>query len=336
MTSIRKLVPTNVAGISAIAAPPAGFDPLKANSSELRQHGYPMAPDAKKAPRELEMWKYLISRTGRRVVPFLQPRPGRTRHSTGVKAQVSGWSGFAVNASEANLAEGDSFAEVTGLWTVPAVGVPPGPQPPDPLSQNGTNQWCSAAWVGVDGYGTGLVLQAGTEQDVQINGGAVTVNNGVATTTGGTPSTNYFPWYEWYPSGQYGFQNMAIAPGQTVWFAVQLALPSEGTVFFANLSTQENTSLPVSPPSSPQPQGWSAEWIMEAPASGGPTSRLADYTFLSMWLAYATSAQGTIMYPGSGNEITLMNALSLPTSVAKLTSKTAYDAGIVFGFEQNS
>jgi hypothetical protein len=333
--SDRILIPTNIPGISAIAGPPEGFDPLKASAVELRRYGYPAQPDPRTAPRELDLWRLFISRAGRRVTPVLRARPRRKPHTTGVKAQTSGWSGYAVNTSEANLAQGDTFALIYGVWMVPSVGVPPGPQPPDPLSPS-SNDWYSATWVGIDGYGNGIVLQAGTEQDVQIAGGAVTVNNGVATTVGGSISTNYYAWYEWFPSGEYEFQNIPIGPGQTVLVAVELTLPSEGTVFFANLSTQQNTSLPVAAPTSPPAQGWSAEWIMEAPGAGGFPSRLSDYTFMSMWWAYARSAQGTIVYPGSGNKITLTNALNLETSTSKLTSQTAYDASLVFGFNQSS
>lgn len=332
----RKLVPTNILGINAIAGPPEGFDPLKASAVELKRYGYPPQPDPKTAPLAFEMWKYLISRSGRRVTPVLRPRPARTPRIARDSAQASGWSGYAVNTNEAKLAKGDTFSLIYGLWTVPFVGVPPGPQPPDPLSNYSTNQWNSAAWVGIDGYGNEIVLQAGTEHDVQITGGTVTVNNGIATTVGGLISTNYFAWYEWYPAGQYEITNVPIAPGQTVWVGVELTLPSQGTIYFANLSAQLNWAVSPPAPNSPQANGFSAEWIMEAPNVGGFTSRLPDYTLMSMWSAFAMSAKGTIVYPGSGDQITLSNALNLVTSTSKLTSEAAYDASLLFGFNQNS
>ncbi len=89
------------------------------------------------------------------------------------------WSGYAVTSSS-------PYTSVTGQWTVPSV--------------TGPNGSYSAAWVGIDGFKNGSLIQTGTEQNYANNSGQYsawwtssaqglveqTITGGCTSTTAGT------------------------------------------------------------------------------------------------------------------------------------------------------
>jgi len=143
------------------------------------------------------------------------------------------WAGYAV---ETNLTtpQKKAVSDVKGQWVVPAV------------TQSNTNSY-SAIWVGIDGYSNNTVEQIGTEQDF-VNG---------------TP--RYLVWYEMYPQPSRTI-DMSIKPGDIISAEVQYKDKGNFLLTIKNLTTGQTFSTTQK---SNKAQLQSAEWIVEAPWSGG-------------------------------------------------------------------
>ena len=160
------------------------------------------------------------------------------------------WSGYAV------LGPVGSVTDVKGSWIVPAIqGTCP--------SQN---QY-SSHWVGIDGDTSKTVEQTGTDSDCQ-NGAPV-----------------YYVWYEFYPHPSYLVTGMTVHSGDYIKaevsyvsgkFAVTITDTTTGKTF--STSTKVNSA-----------QRNSAEWITEAPWSGGVLP-LADFGTISWGVDYTHAA----------------------------------------------
>jgi len=154
--------------------------------------------------------------------------------------QKSGWAGFSEGAVRwsgyAVTGDNGSVTDVTASWTVPAIqGTCPS-----------TNQYASF-WVGIDGYSSNTVEQIGTDSDCQ----------------GGSPV--YYAWYEFYPHFAYGV-NMTVQPGDVISAEVRAGPRGLFTVTLTNVTRNQTFSTSAKAPSAKQS---SAEWIVEAPYSGG-------------------------------------------------------------------
>jgi hypothetical protein len=130
--------------------------------------------------------------------------------------------------------------EVSGTWQVPAV-----------TAGSGCPSSDSAAWVGIDGDTDGTVEQCGTEQDT---------------------SGRYYAWYEMYPKGSALLYN--VGPGNLMYADVKYN-PAGGK-FTLTITDQTTGQSYTTTQKLPQAQRTSAEWIMEAPWSGGVLP-LADF-----------------------------------------------------------
>ncbi len=145
----------------------------------------------------------------------------------------SNWSGYAVETNLSNP-QSNAVSDVKGQWTVPAVN----------CSGTTTNTY-SALWIGIDGYSDSSVEQTGTEQDCI---------NGIA---------SYSAWYEMYPKPSFRV-NIAVKAGDIVSARVQYV----GNKFVLTLNNvTTGKTFTTSQKSNAQRQ--SAEWIAEAPWSGG-------------------------------------------------------------------
>ena len=158
------------------------------------------------------------------------------RHGSAVTS--TNWSGYAVTGAKG------SVSSVTGSWTVPAI--------------NGTcpaqDQYASF-WVGIDGYSSNTVEQIGTDSDCQS----------------GEPT--YYAWFEFYPHPSYLVNSVPIKPGDTIFAQVTSSGKGKFTVELVNKTTGASFSTTTKVPSADQS---SAEWIAEAPYSGGVLP-LADF-----------------------------------------------------------
>ena len=60
-------VATRPMGVSVVAAPPAGFNPLTASPAARQQYAVPPAPDPTAAPKAYEQWKKAVGGPQNRV-----------------------------------------------------------------------------------------------------------------------------------------------------------------------------------------------------------------------------------------------------------------------------
>ena len=142
------------------------------------------------------------------------------------------WSGYAVTASRG------AVTDVKGSWNVPSVD----------CSSSSQNQYASL-WVGIDGYNSNTVEQIGTDSDCQ----------------GDTPT--YYAWYEFFPHFGYLIDLGAeIVAGDKMSAEVSSGAGGVFTVLLTDQTTGHsfNTTARMN-----NARRSSAEWILEAPWSGG-------------------------------------------------------------------
>ncbi len=147
--------------------------------------------------------------------------------------QSSNWSGAAVT--------GGSYTRVTGSWVVPKVKVTSG------------NRY-AADWVGIGGYSTGDLIQAGTSEE-SVGGRA-----------------NYYAWTEILPAPEVRISGMAIHPGDSMTVDVNQVSVGAWTITVSDHTTGASFTKNLTYASTHT----SAEWIHEAPTVGGGQARLAS------------------------------------------------------------
>ncbi len=161
------------------------------------------------------------------------------------------WSGYAVE-TKLGSPQSHVVTDVKGQWVVPSVTC-------------GATNTFSSVWVGIDGYSDSTVEQTGTEQDC----------------TNGQPS--YSAWTEMYPrpSSRIG---LGVKAGDTIFAEVAVSGNGNFTLTLSNLTTRQNYQTTGK---SNKAQRSSAEWIVEAPWSGGVLP-LADFGTVQITKASAT------------------------------------------------
>ena len=172
--------------------------------------------------------------------------------------QSLNWSGYAVTGSAG------SVSDVKGSWIVPAIVG----------SYPATNQY-SSFWVGIDGYTSNTVEQTGTDSDCQ---------SGIPT---------YYAWYEFYPQRSFIISSLTIKPGDTMFAEVNYSSKNSFTVVIRDQTTGKafSTSHKVS-----SAARTSAEWIAEAPSSGGilPLANFGAVNFGFDYTAITDSCYATV------------------------------------------
>ncbi len=139
------------------------------------------------------------------------------------------WAGYAVTGPAG------SVTDVKGSWIVPTADC------------SSTPNSYSSFWLGIDGYSSSTVEQTGTSSDCNGN------------------SPSYYAWYEFYPKFGYKIP-MQVSPGNVISAEVKYTGKGQFTVSIANLNTSQSFSKSAKVS---QAQMSSAEWIAEAPWSGG-------------------------------------------------------------------
>jgi hypothetical protein len=206
------------------------------------------------------------------------------------------WSGYAV---ETNLVSPqiNAVTDVKGSWTVTAV------------TKTSVNAY-SASWIGIDGYSSGTVEQIGTEAD-WVNGQAV-----------------YSAWYEMYPKWSKTISTLTIKPGDVM--TAEVKYTSQKAFVLTLKDTTTGKSFTTTQKSGSAKRS-SAEWIVEAPWSGG-TLPLANFGVIPFTGAAATinGHGGAIddplwqydpltMVGSSGNTLATPSLLSLYGSAFSMT-----------------
>jgi Peptidase A4 family len=233
--------------------PPADFDPLTASDQQLLQHGYPRRPDQKTEPVLRRLWDKAFERRPTLVPGQLvedkrfrsRPHADWLKDHSGARADrikatfglAGDWAGAVVEVASLGLTPPEPANVVYAEWTVPTMS----PNPAEPGTQ------IVGFWVGLGGYGTSQLLQAGT----------------AATVTGnGVPS--YWAWTEWVPAG-YTVVNFPVAAGDLISVLVCAPQADSGFVTMMNQKTNYAVSYPVFDPEGTTPyDGSTVEWIVEA------------------------------------------------------------------------
>jgi hypothetical protein len=168
------------------------------------------------------------------------------------------WSGYLLTQTSSQ-----PFTGITGRWRVPSIA-------------NNTPNGTSSTWVGIDGWGNGTVLQAGTEQDFNpwyfgpFQSGAF-----------------YYAWFETFPDPQTliildGAPGDTVNPGDTMFVSITPApdtpTPSAGvTGTWLIQITDETQHWTYTRSQTYTGNLSSAEWIEEATSGPSGVQTLVDY-----------------------------------------------------------
>jgi hypothetical protein len=144
-------------------------------------------------------------------------------------------------SGEFDSGSGATFTDVVANWVVPAVK-------PSAIDT------ASSTWIGIDGVFASSLIQTGTEQN------------------SGPGGTQYYAWYQLLPNTPVVI-GLPVLPGDTMHAAVSESAPGTWTIALDDLTRpwSISQSFLYSTP------GLSAEWIEEAPTSGGGVTTLADF-----------------------------------------------------------
>lgn len=150
------------------------------------------------------------------------------------------WSGAVLQAPA-----GQSFSTISAEWVVPKVSQVPG--------QNMTD---AAEWVGLDGYNSNDVCQAGVLEVVQKG-------------AHGATSVSYTAWDEWYPNAAnlISPSDFAVNPGDTIKVSVETtgAGATQATFLFDDLTTDKTYTTGLTAPTGVSLEGNSADFVVETP-----------------------------------------------------------------------
>jgi hypothetical protein len=267
-------------------APPKGFDPVTASDVDLEAYGLPPRPDPS-APREYETWMRMMSKPHIRLAsPLLRQTTIEHGPARNVSAGASvsdttnywgsdNWSGYVISGANGTFKQNNST-----VWTEYEV-----PTAQQAFGSCDGTWWYSSQWVGMDGFRTSDVLQAGTNADAYCELGK---------------STLYDVWYEWYPYPQVTVTNFRVTPGDWVFVEVWYTKSApQGHMFFLDETEQLATSIGFNPPPGTTLVGNSAEWIMERPTVNGSLPNLTNY-FADVFSSNgAQPSSGVDYYPGT-------------------------------------
>jgi peptidase A4-like protein len=294
---------TKVQGVTIIAGPPKGFNPLTATNAELLTYGLPQRPNKDTDAKNYSVWERAMLALKTHATN-VEAKPYTSREMMGGKqvesAEVSGvtfynsgnWSGIAntnhlkVWDSACGTPAKCSFDEIFSYWPVPVANHPFGNLP---CSEG---PWLEVTWNGIDGFNNGDVVQGGSFEEWDDGG------------CGGP--VGYFGWVEWYPSYPIleifcGSSACPVGPGDP--FLVETFAASgtnEQFVFVEDIEQQWSGTFGLTYQSGPGVVGSSAEQIVERPCcNGNNLYPLANYIFEWFDDAVAFDVAGTAFYPGS-------------------------------------
>jgi hypothetical protein len=282
LTSIAQLpkpneLPTNLPGTTTVVAPPQDFDPLTASDEDLAYHGFPPRPDEAASPQAFASWSKAMSASKTRITPKLEQTSishGLSKANANVTPPPVGSNGALsssilagyLNPNGASTYGSNSFYYVLSDLYVPAASQGPGVC---------TGGWVDGfSWIGIDGYATVDLLQAGIEYDAYCKGLA----SGAA----------YALWYQWFPGYEVLVTNLPVAPGDPYFIELWHTSPTQAYVYFVNENTLQAAEVGFTAPAGTALTGRSAEWIVE--------SRTVTDVF---WNAYAATLSGGGFDPSS-------------------------------------
>jgi hypothetical protein len=221
-------------------------------------------------------------------------RPGSEFNATQTNSLATNsynWSGY---ADYDNSIKPFAKSYIYAYWIVPVAQHAFG---------NSSGGWdYSSQWVGIDGYGSPDVLQAGTEAD--------------AYASGGMNATFYAAWIEWYPFNESRISNFSVAPGNEMFVEVWNTSATVGNAYILNVTNQLAVAFTFNAPSGTDLVGNSAEWVVERPGIGGSLAALTNYVACPFDACYAAGSvnggtHNRFYYPGINLAGTTVYAISM-------------------------
>lgn len=258
---VRPQAPARAPTTGRPTLPALEVNPLALTPAEIAARGYPPRPDPRTAPAQYRKWLALLARRPVVLAPHRVADPGRTHgppHVADGSGASDNWSGYVIATGGA----APQYGEIFGAWPVPRA-----------FAQGGF--WhldYSSLWVGIDGWGTPDVVQAGTDQDTE--------------TIFFVQASSYGAWTEWYPLNSQSISNFPVNPGDEIYTWVWVGdsrgawTPSGGVGWFLLYNASENVItgyLSTAAPAGTTFNGHQAEWVMERPTVNGSLSTLANY-----------------------------------------------------------
>ena len=296
--------PVSRAGKQSLAAP--AKDPALMTAEEVAAANYPPRPDAATAPKQYDNWLKLVH-SGATVI-----NPHRVSDASRVHGPVvsnysgssSNWSGYVITTP----GSASQYGEIFGAWRVPQVYSPGG----------FWSSTYSSFWVGIDGWGTPDVVQAGTDENA-YNYFWVAFHS-------------YGAWTEWYPYSSVSISNFSVNPGDNiycwVWVSNSSGAWAPGNVgwFYVWNTTQNIVSgyLSTVAPAGTVFNGHQAEWVMERPQVNGSITQLANYSWAQLYDAWAYDySNHAHYYQGDSSwNLSMTNGSTVLSTVAPVDSMT--------------
>ncbi len=121
-------------------------------------------------------------------------------------------------------------------------------------------------------------------------------------------------WYEWYPAYAYNFNGISINAGDSIQLTVNAYTTTTGLATIDNLTTGQSVSQHLSSSFALCEQD--AEWIVEDYEEGGSLVPICDFGNIQFTDAYATTANGTRIYPPNGIIVEIEQNGKVYTSVS--------------------
>ncbi|KAM0245150.1 hypothetical protein ACHAQJ_010643 [Trichoderma viride] len=191
-------------------------------------------------------------------------RAGSNNTGTADATSVN-WAGVAI--------EQTGVTEVSGTFTVPQPRVPPGGDP--------GISYCGVAWVGIDGWTNGDLIQTGVLWCIFEN------------------ETFWEPWYEYLPAPITSYEGVSVGAGSVVTVTATKTGTNSG---FTTLTVDGITVSQTFSGESFSLPGTSAEWIVEdyeVSVLGPPFVPFADFGSVTFTGATAV-VNGATLTPGEG------------------------------------
>jgi hypothetical protein len=247
-------------------APPDGFDPLAASAAELAQHGLPRRPDREREPFLAARWAKTfgqplsIVRADLAIEPIAPPRP-----SAPPDFSVDGWAGVARRMLRPRFedpefggasAAADPYVRpatfISAEWVVPRL-----------MGDPGDFDAYISIWVGLDGFPR-------ADEDLEYSATPQQILRAGVQASSNSSGTEFewVGWIEWYTTELGGtrasVENFPVQSGDRVAVVVCVPEPKSAAVFFANLSRDHGTSVPLDAPAPRlRSAGVTAQWIVE-------------------------------------------------------------------------
>lgn len=213
----------------------------------------------------------------------VQPAFADAPRIPGKNSTSTNWSGYAAQTSLSSPQSG-AVTDVKGMWVVPTV-------------TSSSSSAYSSAWVGIDGYSSNTVEQLGTEEDWSSSAGA----------------PRYYAWYEMYPKASKLIRTMKISAGDLMSAEVKYM----GSRTYMLTITDLTTTASFTTYQKTNGANSSAEWVMEAPWSGGvlPLAQFGTIQFSQCSATISGHTGGINDSQWQDDPMTMINSSSKPIAV---------------------